>query len=399
MASLLRKRSASARVRRSVKTRATRRKPSSEYYTIYIGDFQEDGVTRPVMGTASRQTLDALGISLKEAQTLPGGGKYTSATGLKFDYNFNDGVLFKTTTGRLNSIDYDSTLPIPVVRHANKLAIYVEGSKTSGGTIGGSGTKRVQKKYEIGIPSGVGIASVAEFVIRTKIDRSPKTLRWRYAKSTTTVRAFSGSGNKLDKQGSWYIPVGFDANAKRNKDGSGSKADFKQRLVVATISESAARALGFEKAKETNVAALSQGTNIVKTLANNGTGDRVYSLKVFAKPELYEAVYEGAKTGDTPTKLEPGTGTTVRCRFKLGTGAVIGQRTQGASTAAASKKKRTSTSIRFKLPAETDISMIYQFLAACKRKPVSFQVSTDDKTFGKSYPLPVGRSAKLAKAA
>jgi hypothetical protein len=387
---LLRKKSVSSRVRRSLKTRGQRRKPSTEYYTIYLGD---SAFNLPLFGTISRYALDKLGATVASLQKLPNSGKYKSEGGLQLDYNFKDGVLFKQTTGKIGAVDYNSNLPVPLTKHANKLDIYLEGSKTAVGSAISKSSARVQQKISIGIPATADLATVASFVISLKIDKNPKALRWKYGKHSETLREFSGkkTRTKGDAQGTWYIPIGIDANIKRNKDGSASNAKngSKQRLVIATIKENAAETLGFTNPKVATEKDLVSGTNIAKTLENNGTGDSVYRVKAFKKPEIYTTIWEKSGESGVALAADPGTAITVKARIT----SVVG----GASSVATKGKfKQRSRTVSFALPASTPVSLVYEFLMNAPKRPTSFQMSSDGKVFGSSYPLAPSK-ARLKK--
>jgi hypothetical protein len=409
MASQLRRRAASRKVRTGLKNRGNRRKPSLNYYTIYIGDGNRDGADYPVFGTISELGLVRLGTDLKKLQSLPNGGKYKTASGLSVDYNFEDKILFKQVKGKAGDIDYNNVTPIPVTKFPTKISLYVKGTERAG--VAG---KNTSKLIAIGVPSDLSYQEAALFIQREGFDKNPKALKWKFGKVVEVLRELGNAarGRKPSAEGFWLIPFGLRSKVKSTKNGSPSKASAsasEKVLVVATIKERAAIMLGFANPKANTVDEIIKGTTIDKTVSSNATGGFNAVFQGFKKLRAQTSIFD-EKESKQVEPLKPGVGITVKVRFtysKIDSGtnkdvvAIVPYSTPTGGERNIGKNRKvvqTSKTCTFKVPSGTPIGLVFSMMMNTPNRATSFQASGDGKNFGNSYPLPSRKATVKPKA-
>jgi hypothetical protein len=409
MASQLRRRAAGKGVRAGLTSRGKRRKPSLNYYTIYIGDGNRDGADYPVFGTISELGLVRLGTDLKKLQSLPNGGKYKTANGLSVDYNFADKILFKQVKGKAGDIDYNNVIPVPVTKFPTKISIYTKGTEKAG--VAGKSTSKL---VAIGVPSDLSYQEAALFIQREGFDKNPKVLKWKFGKVTEVLRELGNGtrGRKPSAEGSWLVPFGLRSKVKSKKDGSPSKADGASKdkvLVVATVKERAAIMLGFTNPKANTVDEIINGTTIDKTVSSNATGGFNAVFQGLKKLQAQTSIFD-EKENKQVEPLKPGVGITVKVRFtysKLDSGtnkdvvAIVPYATPTSGRRNVGKNKKvvqTSKTCTFKVPAGTPIGLVFSMMVNTPNRATSFQASGDGKNFGNSYPLPSRKATVKPKA-
>lgn len=378
------------RTKRTPKPRNNRNRTGAdarlkETYAIYIGDrTSASGRKVPIFGTISEGSLRKLKLSIAELQKLAD-STYTTTAGLKTTYIFKDKLLWKTTTGKSGDTDYNVSAPIPVQTCPAKLKIALQGS-----------TALAADAIEatVGIPSLTSIATVAEFIGKIKLDSNSKALRWKWGKNGATLKELgkkssSRGSSKKSSSPEWYVPIGNDSSTKLNKNGTKSVdlGNVKKALIIASMVEETAEALGFEKSGDAaNANQFKLGTDIAASIDNNAQGGKAKYYDVFSKLKAYSAIWTKSDSTEKAGMLDPGTGLSVKARFsKFKRGEALGNISRGRTERSVNKSSQTYS---FRLPSGVPVGVVFEMLMNCPNRPTSFQVSSDNKTYGKSYRLP-----------
>jgi hypothetical protein len=376
------------------KDKARNRYRRPDRYIVYIGDRETVVGKSPILGHIDKSVIDFLGIKAGILLKFPNGGVYRSVAGLEIDFNVIDGVLWKATTGTAGGVTYNSNSPVPVTIHKNKLKIRVLDPKAASGT----------KTLSIGIPPDAAYADALNFVKNVlNIDKIPKVLSWTYGKVTESIRTFDGDKKKEkgESAGDYYIPVGIDADVKRNQGGGLSNASngaLGKKLIVATLKQKSAILLGFEQPQEAkaDAATLAKGTFSslppIETKGGAATGKR---YKIFAKLALYSLILDEQNGSVVP--LSPGSGLSVKARYSVLSSAKTKDATTGRNRKSG-KARKSSKYASMSLPSGIPVAVVFDMLVNVPNRPTSFQVSTDGKTYGNSYPLPSKRARGGATA-
>lgn len=346
---------------------------------VYVGDQQNaQGQDYPIFISAYREVLKELG-GAKRFDKVPS-STYTTPSGLSYTvFKDADGLLWKQVKGTKKGVDYSNTTLVTVGGNRNPLTVYL--TKTEVKRVAGkTATAPTSKVVKLFFPTYANAETVIGWFTKTVADALTVGYKFgdaliqtgRILKSTR-----GGTGSQKKPQTPKYSIVGTMVKARINTDGGLNKSDAKKNkcVVIATFSDKAAEQFGFTKVDAADIKDITEGTKLTG-LAN----DRKFSgYSVVDKPVLRDSIW-GQQDDGSNQLASAGTGTTVKVRFNY--------LDAGSSSIATGKLARTSTYVKFAVPSGVPIGMIAKFIVNLKRYGVSFQISTDGKNFGTSYPLP-----------
>jgi hypothetical protein len=357
---------------------------ANEYSAVYFGDqtkmYDKKEVVSPIFIQILRRhlvTLKALKLVTVPAKT------YTTKAGLTVKYVEIDKVIWKNTTGKIGTVEYNNSEPVTPLLHNQKLELtLIQTEKNNKGLT-------VHKKITIGVPISANAAQVAAFIQPF----SKALVKSKFGDSVTNFqfeikdRAKNGS---VEAVAPWYIPMGVNtvSTGLTNALNVGKKSKTIERLVVASIRNAAAEALGFTKAVEASQSDIDVGSKFGRTVTAGS--NKLNGFSVFQKPACYSQIWDDVNykaTGTQTPIASPGTGITVKCRFTTRKNATFGIGGNGG------KIKAKSSSVSFLVPIGTPKGMILEFLMQCLKRPRSFQMGNNGKAFGVSIALPSRNAA------
>jgi hypothetical protein len=347
---------------------------------VYVGDQKNaDGKDYPIFISVPREVLKELG-GVKKFDKVPS-ETYTTPSGLTYTvFKDNDGLLWKQVKGTKKGVNYSNTTLVTVGENKNPLIVYLtktEVKRVAGKTATAPTTKEVKIKF----PTYATSATVISWLTKNVADAL--TVGYKFGdvliqtgKILKSTRGATGSQKK--PQTPKFSIMGTMVVGAANTGGGINKAKGKsdKAIIIATFSDKAAEQFGFTKVEPTEIKDITDGTKVV----GNNADKRFLGYSVVNKPVLRDAVWRESGENAAASLSTSGTGTTVKVRFNyLDT---------GRSSVATGKAVRTSTYVKFAVPSGVPVGMIAKFIVNLKRFGVSFQISTDGKNFGTSYPLP-----------
>jgi hypothetical protein len=349
---------------------------------VYVGDQQNaQSQTYPIFISVARNILTELG-GVKKFGRVPI-GTYLTDSGLTHSYfKDSDGLLWKKVTGIKKGVNYNHTSLVTVANCRNALTLYL--AKTEVKKVPGkTSTTPTSKQVKLLFPSYVTEATVQEFILA--VITPSLIVGQKFGKTLTAtgtiLKATRGTpASKKLPQTPRYSIMGTITSGAANTNGALNKSAGKssKSVVIAQFTEKAAEAFGFTGVVACTAKDVKEGTKIV----GNNADKRFTGFSVVDKPILHDSVWSDAGENSNQNISDSGTGVTVKVRFNYLSTAVT------QSPGGNGKRAPSSTYVKFACPAGTPVGMIAKFIVNLKRYGVSFQISTDGKNYGTSYPLP-----------
>lgn len=355
---------------------------------IYVGDKQDPkGNDYPIFISVARNILTELG-GVKKFNAVPG-TTYTSKAGLTYKiFRDADGLLWKETKGQKKGTNYSDTTLVTVGKYKNALTLYLK--KTEVKRIAGTTqTAPTTKQVRLFFPNVANGALVQAFIAKYDLKELIVGQKFNGTLFTwgTILKSVRGTpASKKEPQVLLRSIMGVVTRGKANTDGSlnKSKGSSDRQMVIASFTEKAAQAFGFEKIELSN----DTSEKIVSTPIGALVADkRFVGYDVVKTPRLYNSVWSN---DDPPQNItDAGTGVTVKVRFEY--------INTGSSAISSGRYNKASTYVKFQCPAGTSVGMIGKYIVSLKRYGVSFQISNDGKNYGTSYPLPSKPANRLKR--
>lgn len=347
---------------------------------VYIGDQKNSkGEDYPIFIAVERGILGQLG-GAKKFDKVPS-GSYSTRAGLSYTiFKDDDGMLWKKTTGTVKGVNYSNTTLVTIGKYRNPLTLFL--AKTEIRRVSGTTTTAPTSiKVRLQFPNVATEATVQEFILRAitpSLIVGQKFGKVLVATGKILKATRGTTASKKEPQVVRYAIMGTITDGAANTNGAlnQSKGKSAKSVVIAQFTEAAAEAFGFKNVQSCTANDVKDGTKI---LASN-SDKRFIGYSVVDKPILRDSVW--SDSGDTSNQnlSYGGSGTTAKVRFNFVD--------TGRQSVASGKFVRTSTYVKFACPSGTPVGMIAKFIVNLKRYGVSFQISTDGKNYGTSYPLP-----------
>ena len=359
---------------------------------VYIGDQKNPkGEDYPIFIAVERGILNKIG-GAKKFDKVPS-GSYSTRAGLSYTiFKDDDGMLWKKTTGTVKGVNYSNTTLVTIGKYRNPLTLFL--AKTEIRRVSGTtATAPTSIKVRLQFPNVATEATVQAFILSTItpsliVGQKFGKVLVATGKILKTTRGTPAS--KKEPQVVRYAIMGTITDGAANTNGAlnQSKGKSAKSVVIAQFTEAAAEAFGFKNVQNSTASDVKEGTKI---LASN-SDKRFVGYSVVDKPILRDSVWSDSGDDTSNQNLSyGGSGTTAKVRFNYVD--------TGRQSVASGRFASVSTYVKFACPSGTPVGMIAKFIVNLKRYGVSFQVSTDGKNYGTSYPLPSKPGMALPRSA